>query len=170
LALACALIHDPQLLILDEPSTGVDPVSRRELWDILTEVVREGVTVITSTPYMDEAERCHSVAILHQGEIIASGAPAALRASLPFNVIEVKAKPRKTTRNMISHMDGILDWRPVGDRFRLSVEKNGTDQQVEAIRQNLDAADLDVRILRKALPSMEDVFIYQAKNSRGIHE
>ena len=170
LALACALIHSPQLLILDEPSTGVDPVSRRELWDILAEVVREGVTVITSTPYMDEAERCHSVAILYQGEMIASGAPAALRASLPFNIIEVKAKPRKATRNMISHLDGILDWRPVGDRFRLSVEKNGTDQQVEAIRQNLDAADLDVRILRTALPSMEDVFIYQARNSRGSHE
>jgi ABC-2 type transport system ATP-binding protein len=108
------MIHNPQILILAEPSTGVDPVSRRELWAILAEVVQNGVTVIVSTPYMDEAERCHTVAIMHHGKIIASGSPAALKASMPFDVIEVKAKPRKDTRKLVSQMKGIQDWRPVG--------------------------------------------------------
>ena len=75
LALACALVHEPQLLILDEPSTGVDPVSRRELWVILAEVVQNGVTVVVSTPYMDEAERCHQVSFLSRGKILATGTP-----------------------------------------------------------------------------------------------
>jgi ABC-2 type transport system ATP-binding protein len=170
LALACAMIHNPQILILDEPSTGVDPVSRRELWAILAEVVRDGVTVIVSTPYMDEAERCHTVAIMHHGKIIANGSPAALRASLPFDVIEVKAKPRKETRQLISRMTGINDWRPVGDRFRLSVEKNGITERLEQIKAEMEGQNLDVRILRQTSPSMEDVFIYQAENSRGSHE
>jgi ABC-2 type transport system ATP-binding protein len=167
LALACALVHNPKLLILDEPSTGVDPVSRRELWSILAEVVQNDVTVIASTPYMDEAERCHSVAIMYQGTIIASGSPAALRTSLPYDIIEVKAKPRKATRILISQITGIHDWRPVGDRFRLSVEKNANEPILENLKSALEAEKLDVRILRKASSSMEDVFIYQAQNSRG---
>ncbi len=170
LALACAMIHNPQVLILDEPSTGVDPLSRRELWAILAEVVQNGVTVIVSTPYMDEAERCHTVAILHHGNIIASGSPAVLRSSLPFDIIEVKAKPRKETRLLISRMTGIHDWRPVGDRFRLSVDKNGIENVLEKVKKNLEEGNLDVRLLRQAAPSMEDVFIYQAQNSRGAHE
>ena len=75
LALACALIHNPEVLLLDEPSTGVDPVSRRELWMILSEIVQDGVTVMVSTPYMDEAERCHQVGILYQGVLLTSGTP-----------------------------------------------------------------------------------------------
>ena len=75
LALACAMIHNPQVLLLDEPSTGVDPVSRRELWVILAEIVQQGVTVLVSTPYMDEAERCHTVGILYEGEMLTSGKP-----------------------------------------------------------------------------------------------
>jgi len=170
LALACALIHNPQILILDEPSTGVDPVSRRELWTILAGVVQEGVTVIVSTPYMDEAERCHEVSILYQGAIIANGSPAKLRSSVPFDIIEVKAKPRKATRQLISKMDDIHDWRPVGDRFHLTVDKNGIEQVLSKIKKKLEAENLDVRVLRQAAPSMEDVFIYQAQQSRGTHE
>ena len=170
LALACALVHNPQVLILDEPSTGVDPVSRRELWEILAGVVQEGVTVIVSTPYMDEAERCHAVAILHQGAIIADGPPVVLRSSLPFDIVEVKAKPRKAARSLISQMEGIHDWRPVGDRFRLSVEKNEIGQVIEKLSKELESSNLDVRILRQAAPSMEDVFIYQAQNTREAHE
>ncbi len=170
LALACAMIHNPQILILDEPSTGVDPVSRRELWAILAEVVEEGVTVLVSTPYMDEAERCHTVAIIHHGNIIAYGSPATLRSSLPFDVIEVKARPRKETRQLISRLEGIHDWRPVGDRFRLSVEKKGINEKLTQIKNEMEKQKLDVRILRQAVPSMEDVFIHQAENSRGSHE
>ncbi len=169
LALACALIHNPRVLILDEPSTGVDPLSRRELWAILAEVVQAGVTVIVSTPYMDEAERCHTVSILHHGSIIAHGAPALLREQLPFDIIEVKAKPRKETRRLVACMPGVRDWRPVGDRFRLSVDKGAAAEMLEKVEHGLAAENLEVRILRQAAPSMEDVFIHQAQNSRGAH-
>ena len=84
LALACALVHSPEILILDEPSTGVDPVSRQELWRILTDVVQQGVTVMLSTPYMDEAERCHQVGILYDGHLLTCGTPAELVGRLPF--------------------------------------------------------------------------------------
>lgn len=170
LALACAMIHNPQILILDEPSTGVDPVSRRELWAILAEVVQNGVTVVVSTPYMDEAERCHTVAIMHHGKVIASGSPAELRSAMPFDVIELKARPRKDARRLVSQLNGIHDWRPVGDRFRLSVDKNDMIHKIQEIRDKMDEQELDVRILRQTAPTMEDVFIYQAQNSRGAHE
>lgn len=170
LALACALIHNPQVLILDEPSTGVDPVSRRELWGILAEVVQNGVTVIVSTPYMDEAERCHRVGILYQGNIIANGSPEKLKSSLPFDIIKVKAKPRKAARILISQMSGIQDWRPVGDSFRIWVDKNNLDKVLEKLEKSLDAEHLEVRFLRQVQPLMEDVFIYQAQKLRRMHE
>ncbi len=100
LALACAMIHDPKVLFLDEPSTGVDPVSRRELWVILAKIVEEGMTIVVSTPYMDEAERCHRVGMLYQGELLTSGEPQDLIEKLPFEVVELKAKPRKSIRDI----------------------------------------------------------------------
>ena len=170
LALACALVHNPRVLILDEPSTGVDPVSRRELWEILASVVEEGVTVIVSTPYMDEAERCHKAAILYHGQVIANGSTSDLRLGLPFDILEVKAKPRKAARQLISTLGGIYDWRPVGDAFRITVEKSLTETVQAELQKELDAQALDTRLLRQTTPSMEDVFVYQAGISRGNHE
>ncbi|PIZ25906.1 MAG: hypothetical protein COY47_03400, partial [Chloroflexi bacterium CG_4_10_14_0_8_um_filter_57_5] len=123
LALACALIHDPKILLLDEPTTGMDPVSRRELWRLLSKVIQQGVTVLVSTPYMDEAERCNTVSIINQGRILISGAPAELEAQLPFQVVEIKAKPRRTLRQVVGQSEGVLSWRAVGDRLRLSVKE-----------------------------------------------
>ena len=170
LALACALVHNPRVLILDEPSTGVDPVSRRELWEILASVVEEGVTILVSTPYMDEAERCHKVAILYQGQVIANGSTSELRFNLPFDILEVKAKPRKAARQLVSTLDGIHDWRPVGDTFRITVEKSLTEKVFADLQNKLDVQALDTRLLRHTAASMEDVFVYQAGNSRGDHE
>ena len=170
LALACALVHNPRVLILDEPSTGVDPVSRRELWEILASVIEDGVTIIVSTPYMDEAERCHKAAILYQGRVIANGSTSDLRLSLPFDILEVKAKRRKAARQLISTLDGIYDWRPVGDAFRITVEKSLTDKVLSELQKELDAQELETRLLRQSTPSMEDVFVYQAGNLRGNHE
>ena len=89
LALACALIHEPRVLLLDEPTTGVDPVSRRELWQIISDVLLQDVTVLVSTPYMDEAERCHKVGILNEGQILTMGSPKELTAQLPYHMMEV---------------------------------------------------------------------------------
>jgi ABC-2 type transport system ATP-binding protein len=148
----------------------VDPVSRRELWEILASVIEDGVTIIVSTPYMDEAERCHKAAILYQGRVIANGSTSDLRLSLPFDILEVKAKPRKAARQLISTLDGIYDWRPVGDAFRITVEKSLTDKVLSELQKELDAQELETRLLRQSTPSMEDVFVYQAGNLRGNHE
>ena len=169
LALACALVHDPAVLILDEPSTGVDPVSRRELWQILAEVVQQGVAVLVSTPYMDEAERCHVVGMLYEGRLVASGAPVELTADLPFDIIEVKARPRKRMREIVSQTAGIGAWRPVGDRLRLSVARANDQvrQVLRTLEATLTAESLDTRLLRAVRPDMEDVFVHRVAQARG---
>ena len=169
LALACALVHAPQILLLDEPSTGVDPVSRRELWTILTEIVQQGVTVILSTPYMDEAERCHQVGMLYDGHLLVSGAPKDLAASLPFSIIEIKARPRKDMRRIIGETDGISEWRPVGDRLRLAVPKdNGqVSHMLQTLTRRFAQEKLAVDFLRPERPGMEDVFVHLVTERRG---
>lgn len=169
LALACALIHEPKLLILDEPSTGVDPVSRRELWQILAEVVQQGVTVVVSTPYMDEAERCHLVGFLYAGKILASGTPEQLRTQLPYEVVEVKASPRKQMRKIAAEMREILEWRPVGDSLRLTVHKDGSAERVlESLREQLAVENMKISLLRKTNVMMEDVFVHLVNQQRGF--
>jgi ABC-2 type transport system ATP-binding protein len=168
LALACALVHAPQILLLDEPSTGVDPVSRRELWTILTEVVHQGVTVVLSTPYMDEAERCHRVGMLYDGSLLTSGSPEEMSNSLPYSIIEVKARPRKEMRRVVGETGGIAEWRPVGDRLRLSVEKqNGqVHETLETLAQRFTQQDLIVDFMRVERPGMEDVFVHLVNERR----
>jgi ABC-2 type transport system ATP-binding protein len=166
LALACALIHEPRVLLLDEPTTGVDPVSRRELWQILSEVILNGVTVLVSTPYMDEAERCNQVSVIYEGKVLTTGAPRELEDKLPFEILEVKARPRKVMREVVGATEGILRWRPVGDRLRLSV--NGLDSIEARLASALEDAGAEISILRRAKPTMDDVFIYMVEDQRGL--
>ena len=158
LALACAMIHEPQVMLLDEPTTGVDPVSRRELWHILSEIIQEGVTVLVSTPYMDEAERCNTVGILHEGRMLANGSPKELEADFPFNILEVKARRRRMIRQIINSIEDIHRWRPVGDRLRLCVDNPETVMSELASRS--ESAGAEVSILRKSKPTIDDVFIH----------
>lgn len=170
LALACALVHSPELLLLDEPSTGVDPVSRRELWVMLAEVVASGVTVLVSTPYMDEADRCSKVGILNEGKLLSIGAPEALQKELPYEVIEVKARPRKLMRQVVSLVPEVVDWRPVGDRLRLLVSNhsNKTPRVIKKLEKELKREKADVQILRFARKTMEDVFTFAVTEERGV--
>jgi ABC-2 type transport system ATP-binding protein len=158
LALACALIHEPEILLLDEPTTGVDPVSRRELWQLLAKVIERGVTVVVSTPYMDEAERCDVVSIIYQGRMLTTGAPAELERQMPFKLIEVTAKPRGTLRKVADKTEGVISWRAVGDRLRLSV--NNPIEAQARIESDLKNAGAVISILREARVTMEDVFIH----------
>lgn len=164
LALACALIHEPKILLLDEPSTGVDPVSRRELWLILTRVVQSGVTVLVSTPYMDEAERCHEVGVLYQGKILTSGSPASLQENLPFEIVEVKAKPRKLVRKVVSDSELVDKWRPIGDRLRLCVQQ--PEAVIRSIKNDLKQSGGEIKLIRQTNRTMEDVFIDLVEKQR----
>jgi len=168
LALACAMVHMPKVLILDEPSTGVDPVSRRELWVLLANVVQNGVTVMVSTPYMDEAERCHQVGVLYQGKLMVSGSPEEITSKLPFEVIEIKATPRKLMRKVVSESTQIMGWNPVGDRLRVLVSGNGsTEKSRRFLEKEFKTKKLDVQILRPAKKTMEDAFVHLVKSQRG---
>jgi ABC-2 type transport system ATP-binding protein len=164
LALACALIHEPKILLLDEPTTGVDPVSRRELWHLLAKVIQQGVTVLVSTPYMDEAERCSTVSIINQGRMLITGAPIELEKQMPFQIVEVKARPRHTLRAVADQTDGVLSWRAVGDRLRLSVDN--PNAVMPRIDDELKKAGAQISILREARILMEDVFIYLVEKQK----
>jgi len=158
LALACALIHEPEILLLDEPTTGVDPVSRRELWQLLAKLIDRGVTILVSTPYMDEAERCDIVSIIYEGCMLITGAPVELGRQMPFKILEVKAKPRGTLRQVADQSPGVMRWRAVGDRLRLSVlDPIEARTQIESELKNAGA---EITILREARIMMEDVFIH----------
>ena len=168
LALACALIHEPKVLLLDEPTTGVDPVSRRELWQIISEVLLQGVTVLISTPYMDEAGRCHKVGILNKGQILSMGSPKELTTMLPYQMMEIIARPRRITRQVINSTDGILAWRPVGDRIRMAVEE--PDKVEKKLWSAFKKSAGEIRILRRAKPIMDDVFIHLVESSGAENE
>jgi ABC-2 type transport system ATP-binding protein len=165
LALACAMIHQPDVLLLDEPTTGVDPVSRRELWTILTGIIARGVTVLLTTPYMDEAERCHRLGMLNEGQILMEGTPQELENSLPFEILELIADPRPVVEQVLHNIPNVLTWRMVGNRWRLAVYlENDTQTQIQ---QALAQAGASIQVLRRVNPGMEDVFIYLAEQKRG---
>ncbi|HWQ13324.1 MAG TPA: ABC transporter ATP-binding protein [Roseiflexaceae bacterium] len=163
LALACALIHSPQVLLLDEPTTGVDPVSRREFWDILREAVeRRGMTVLVSTPYMDEADRCHHVGFMREGRLLASGTPRELQRLVDGVVLEVQASPRETADRALRHAPGVREVQVFGDR--LHVVADSPDEG--ALRAALTAAGATLHAVRPVAPTMEDVFMHLSAAAR----
>ncbi len=119
LALACALLHEPEVLLLDEPTNGVDPVSRRELWQLLHEFVSGGMAVLISTAYMDEAARCHRVCLLYGGQVIAEGEPASLVRDLHAPVFEVIGGERETLHVLLAKTPGVVAASPAGERLRI---------------------------------------------------
>jgi drug efflux transport system ATP-binding protein len=152
LALACALLHEPELLLLDEPTNGVDPVSRRELWELLHEFVHGGMTVLVSTPYMDEAERCHRVGLVHHGRLLVEGEPAALIAGFEDEAYEVHGGARDAVDAALAALGPVRAASPAGARLRVVVARGGADE-VRAALAPLGAA------LERAQPSFEDLFL-----------
>jgi ABC-2 type transport system ATP-binding protein len=150
LALACALLHRPKVLLLDEPTNGVDPVSRRELWELIYELVAEGMAVLLSTPYMDEAARCHRVGLMHQGTILAEGAPGALTDALEAEVFEVIGGERERLHEILEAAPAVIAASPAGARLRIVVAPGGRD----AVQAAIAPAEL-VRVR----PDFEDLFL-----------
>ena len=164
LSLSCALIHHPEILLLDEPTFGVDPISRRDLWLILHEMVDEGVTVVVSTAYLDEAERCDRVAFLHQGGVIALDTPAALQASMPGRVFEVRAADPRAARDALRRSDAVRRATLFGEAVHAVLDGDAGDAD---IRRALDGAGVTVDDVRRLDPSLEDVFIEKVAGSGG---
>ena len=165
LSLSCALIHRPPLLLLDEPTFGVDPLSRRDLWLILHEMVAEGVTVVVSTSYLDEAERCDRVALLHRGRILAVDTPAVLRDSLPGRLLAVRSRRPRDARDALRDAEGVASAVLFGDSLHVLLEPGvGWD----AVRERLEAGAEIVEVATEE-PSLEDVFIHRVAEEERTH-
>jgi ABC-2 type transport system ATP-binding protein len=158
LALACTLVHEPQLIILDEPTTGVDPVSRREFWKLLSEFLAQGITIVMATPYLDEAERCTRVALLHDGRLLALDTPAALRATLPGSLFELIAGDARRAAGVLRGMPGVAGVEIFGERTHVRVDPRA-DLTAAAFTAHLQAAGIPVESIRPVATSLEDVFI-----------
>ncbi len=170
LALACTLIHTPDLLVLDEPTTGVDPVSRRDFWKILVRLQRAGMTILLTTPYLDEAERCQRVALLDHGHLLALDTPDALRGLSRGSTLEVLASPRRRAAEILSAREEVTDVETFGERLHLTlanVPPAEAATAAERIAGALREAGLQVEASRPTFPSLEDIFIARIRESQG---
>jgi len=165
LALACALVAEPRVLLLDEPTTGVDPVSRREFWDALAQLSSQGITILLATPYLDEAERCHRVALMHEGRLHRTGTPDALRQALGLQRLEVRAADLRRAEGTLTERDGIVDVQRFGDRLDVMVHDARAGER--AVRETLAGAHLDVDSVRAATPTLENTFVALLRGLQG---
>ena len=159
LALACTLVHEPKILLLDEPTTGVDPVSRREFWKLLSEFLSRGLTIVMSTPYLDEAERCARVALLHDGQLLAVDRPEHLQAGLGGQLLEVSVRDRRPPLDLLRSIPGIVDVQSFGDRAHVRVGGQHDAAAVTAIAEAMERAGASGVSVRPIAASLEDVFI-----------
>jgi ABC-2 type transport system ATP-binding protein len=156
LALACTLVHEPPMLILDEPTTGVDPVSRREFWKLLAEFLSAGLTIVMATPYLDEAERCGRILLLSAGRVLADDEPARLQAAMSGVILEVVASPARRALAIVRGKVGPERAQLFGDRLHVRV---ASDAEREGIVAVLTEAGLPPSSVRAVTPTLEDVFI-----------
>ena len=162
LGLACALIHTPRVLFLDEPTNGVDPVSRRDFWRILYQLVRERVTIFVSTAYLDEAERCTRLALLHQGRLLGLGTPDEVKAMMPGALLEVRTPAPRRTAALLRERLAAASVGLFGDRVHVAARDIVATEA--AIRALVAAAGFELLSLHPIAPSLEDVFVAVLSN------
>lgn len=162
LGLACALIHEPQLLLLDEPTNGVDPVSRRDFWRILYQLVRDGVTILVSTAYLDEAERCSRVALLHEGRAIATDTPLGLKRLIKGTTLEIEAPDARRAAALLREEPGIGSVALFGNRVNAIAPGRDGD---ETVSRALRAGGIEPTSIRTIQPSLESVFMALVEQS-----
>jgi len=161
LALACTLVHTPELILLDEPTTGVDPVSRRDFWIILSDLLKQGTTILMTTPYLDEAERCNRVGMIDRGRLMVADTPARIKELMTGTVIEIVAPEIRRARDIARQVPG-AEVQMFGDRLNVVVRDSATDPV--RIRELLDQAGIEVTSWRVIPPSLENVFISMLKS------
>jgi drug efflux transport system ATP-binding protein len=160
LGLACALIHTPEVLFLDEPTNGVDPVSRRDFWKILYDLLREGITILVSTAYLDEAERCTRIGLIHKGRILMVDEPVRVRNSLGVPMIEIWVDSVRLAGEVMRHVKGIVRATTYGDRIHIALE---TEALADIVVRELRSQGVEVKGQRSILPSLEDIFLSKVK-------
>jgi ABC-type multidrug transport system ATPase subunit len=165
LGLSCALIHQPRILLLDEPTFGVDPISRRDLWLIVHDMVAQGITVVVSTAYMDEAERFDRVVMLQEGRILAIDTPEALQRDLAGEIMMIRVKRVREARDLVAGLPAVRRAAIFGDRLHVSVES--MERSGPAVNDALRTAGFDVLEQHRLVPSMEDVFIDHLTRGRS---
>jgi ABC-2 type transport system ATP-binding protein len=164
LGLACALVHTPEVLFLDEPTNGVDPVSRRDFWKILYNLLRENVSILVSTSYIDEAERCGRVGLIYEGQLVREDSPQNIRRSYALPVWEIWCDDVRRAGDIIRGQEGIAGVSVYGDRLHVTGETKGA---VAAAVEGLRSEQLNVLDHREIMPSLEDVFISLVEGTRG---
>jgi ABC-2 type transport system ATP-binding protein len=157
LALACTLIHTPEIIYLDEPTTGVDPVSRREFWDILTELHLQGITLVVSTPYMDEAERCSRAGLMYQGRMVVCDTPEQIRGMVEGELIALRPSNLHRAREIVAELSGVLEMQTFGNQLRIFARD--ASAVIERLKRALTEQDIGVLDLRRTQPRMEEAFI-----------
>lgn len=156
LGLACALIHTPEVLFLDEPTNGVDPVSRRDFWKILYDLLKENVTIFMSTSYLDEAERCTMIGLMHKGGILMKDSPAVIRRSLGLPMLQIWTDEPRSAMDIIKRVKGVKSTSIHGIKLHVAIEKK---EVADAISSALAKAGIETRGQREIVPSIEDIFI-----------
>ncbi|MFH2039818.1 MAG: ABC transporter ATP-binding protein [Chloroflexota bacterium] len=157
LALACTLVHQPGILLLDEPTTGVDPISRREFWNILTELHIQGTTILVSTPYMDEADRCSRVGLMYAGKLVVCDSPQNIRTQLNVDVIELSCQDRRSAIKTVRGLQGVLEVQTYGESLHLLVDSGR--KRMPGIQRALKKAHIQFHSIRQAPVRMEEAFI-----------
>jgi len=164
LGLICALIHRPKVLLLDEPTTGVDPVSRRDFWKILYELAQEGTAILISTAYLDEAERCHRVALLHLGRLLFCDVPAHLKEQFARGVLAITSPEPRRVRDSLEHAEGISTLVMTGDGVHVVVDDPA--RRVAEFKSRLSSAQIPFDEIIATLPTIEDLFV-ESVTTRG---
>jgi len=159
LALACTLVHQPEVLILDEPTTGVDPVSRREFWKLLSEFLAAGLTIVMATPYLDEAERCGRIVLLHQGRVLSVEAPAVLQERFEGQLLEVITDTLRPPIDRLAAVDGVQDVQAFGDRAHVRLSRGTQAEGIARVTAALERDGIRLVSARPVPASLEDVFI-----------
>jgi drug efflux transport system ATP-binding protein len=165
LGLVCALIHRPRVILLDEPTNGVDPVSRRDFWQILYSLLGEGIAIVMSTAYLDEAERCHRVALLHQGHILFCDAPSNLKMNLRGAVVAVISdEPRRLQESLVP-AEGILNVVVVASGVRLIVDC--AEARIPELQARISDAHIPFESIEQVVPTIEDLFVAAVQEDSG---
>ena len=165
LALGCALVHEPPILFLDEPTSGVDPIARRRFWDLVTEMADQGTTVFVSTHYMEEAEYCHRLALMNRGRLIALDTPRGLRGSVVEPILEVRTDDAPRSVDALVSAPGVVDAAMFGRALHVTVS-DGTEGE-RVVRHALESAGRRVDSIQPVEPSLEDVFVSLVRAEGG---